>query len=69
MHDTLSHCALEVYENSIKYLPTLFNLQSGHKSAFSDVTWEIIMKINKQELWFLYMIRHLDVLYKCMKFL
>ena len=69
VHDTLYHCALEVYEVSIKYLPTLFNLQSGHKSAFSHVTWGIILKINMQELWFLCMIRHLDVLYKCMKFL
>ena len=43
VHDTLSYCALEVYESSIKYLPTLFILQSGHKNAFSYVTWGIIL--------------------------
>ena len=69
VHAKWSHCALEVYEVSIKYLPTLFNLQSRHKSAFSYVTWGINWKINMQELWFLCMTRHLNVLYKCMKFL
>ena len=46
----------------------MFNLQSGHKIAFSYVTKKIKRKINMQELWFLCMTCRLDVLYKCMKF-
>ena len=46
----------------------MFNLQSRHKIAFSNVTREIIGKMNMQELWFFCMTCRLNVLYKGMKF-
>ena len=67
VHDTLSHCALQVYEFHQIAL-TVFNLQSGHEIAFTYVTRGIIGKIYMPALWFLCMTRRLNVLYKCIKF-
>ena len=68
VHDTSSHCVLEVFEVSTKIASTVFNLQSGRKIGFSYVTRGIIWKMNMKELWFLCMTRRLNVLYLCMKF-
>ena len=42
VHDTLSHCALEVYKVSNQIALTVLNLQCRQKNAFSYVTRGII---------------------------
>ena len=42
VHDTFSHCALDLYEGSNKIALTVINLQSGQIIAFSKVTRGII---------------------------
>ena len=41
VHDTLSYCALQVYEVSAL---TVFNLQSGHEIAIAYITRGVIEK-------------------------
>ena len=55
------------YEKTDVSIP-LLGLKKNNKIAFSYVIRGIIGKIYMQELWFLHMIRLLNVLYKCMKF-
>ena len=68
MHDTFYGCALQMYENSLKYLDSY---QAIERTRFCDgQTHEQRQrgKIYMHELWFLRMTRRLNVLYKCMKF-
>ena len=42
VHDTSSHCALEVFEASTKYISFNIVLLTGQKNAFAYVTRGII---------------------------
>ena len=66
--DTLSECALQKYEVSLKYFNgyqvierTRFCDEQTHRQTQGG-------KIYMQELWFLCMTHGLNVLYKCTKF-
>ena len=52
VHDTLSHCALEVYEVSTKKLKQCSTYRADKKMHLV-VTRGKFEKINMQELWFL----------------
>ena len=67
MHDTLSECALQIYEVSLKYLWRLSSYIE--RTRFCDGYPRTDAREIKymQELWFLCMTRRLNVFYKCMK--
>ena len=67
VHDTLSYCALQLYEVSLNS----FNgcqLTDWTRNSIVNDQREIPPKLSKAELWFLCMTHHLIVLYNCMKF-
>ena len=61
VHDTLSYCALQLYEVPFKYLNSFNGCQLTERTRNS-------FKISKAELWFLCMTHRLNKLYNCMKF-
>ena len=68
VHDTLSECALQKYEVSLKYLNSY---QVIERTGFCDGQTHIQTqgrKIYMQELWFLCMTNGPNVLYQCTKF-
>ena len=67
MHDTLSECALQIYEVSLKYLWRLSSYRVDTTLWRTDPRTEARGAIYMQELCFLCLTRRLNVLYKCMK--
>ena len=66
----MTHCLIVLY-NCMKFHLNYINgcqLTEWTRNSIANNQREITPKISKAELWFLCMIRHLNVLYKCMKF-
>ena len=67
VHDTLSYCALQLYEVSFNSFNGCQLTEQTRNSIANDLR-EMTQKISKAELWFLCMTHCLIVLYNCMKF-
>ena len=66
----MTHCLIVLY-NCMKVHLNSFNgcqLTERTRNSIVNDQREITPKISKAEFWFLCMTRHLNVLYKCMKF-
>ena len=69
VHDTSSECALQMYEVSLKYLYDDYQVIEWTQFCDGQIHGQTQGgKIYVQELWFLCITRHLNVLYKCLKF-
>ena len=68
MHDTLSECALQIYEVSLKHLWRLPSYRADTILWRIDPQTDTRGKIYMQELWFLCKTLPLNVLHRCMKF-
>ena len=66
----MTHCLIVLY-NCMKFHSNSFDgcqIKERTRNSIANDQREIIPKIPKAELWFLFMTHHLIVLYNCMKF-